>query len=307
MGKVYSDLENLLTFASDVKGDPFVRKNLQGSFDKYVQNRKESLCKVQILVDAMEYPTIYQPLDFFNDISEMRLHFVEPDTKKKWDFNRPTLELMMKGEGSGGSISFDYDPERFDNWENPSSLIREKVMYSIFVTHGYRPAKKEGADKVDVPDTAIRSRHHSIRTLWHCIREGEVIPFSLRVCAYTKVDRRIYDIDLIGNRMFPDFRNGKITVKNVRAPSALHSMYFDRLLALMEVPPLNKRVFSLLFHSNGMAPQDVAMALGINHKIALNNLKSLDNRGAIKLADSSSNFYEAAVENFKEMADSLSF
>ncbi|HEQ79204.1 MAG TPA: hypothetical protein ENN76_02935 [Euryarchaeota archaeon] len=307
MGGVYSDITALLAYREELGKDEYVKNGLEESYDQYILEKRPSLCKVRQLVESIDYPNIYQPLDFFDEVSELRLHFVEPDTKKHWDYNRPTMELTLKGDGKGGSLSFRYDPERFDNWERPSGLGRDALMYAIFITRGYEPVSLfDASNHIQEPDPYMTSPHHSIRSFWHTVRSGKVIPFEIRICAYTKTDRRIYDIDLTRNRLLPDFRNGKVAAKNVVNQPVLDTMYFDRIWAGSNLPPLNKNIFMLLFHSNGITPQEVSVVFGININMAKNHLKSLESRGYAK-ADKNGNLFKAATEDFKKITEDISF
>ena len=56
MGSVYSDVNGLLSYAGGCETDPFVCKGLRRTFDKFSQNKKESLCKVMVLADSIHYP-----------------------------------------------------------------------------------------------------------------------------------------------------------------------------------------------------------------------------------------------------------
>ncbi len=307
MAKILLDVKNLLGYYKGGETD-FAESELEESLEEYIGERKNYLCKTELIIDNIDYDNVYQPLDFFSEIDYARTRFIEPNTKKKWDYNRPTIELLLKPDGSGNSLSFPYNPERFDNFQNPENLVREKVMYSIFITRGYEPRTiKEASETVRSPNALLVSRHHTITTFWDTVRSGKVIPFEIRICIYTRETRRIYDIDLLRNRLISDFRNGKVASKNVVKPPALVCMYFDRIWAALDIPQLNKKVFTLLFHSEGVTPAEVGHVLGIPLSMAKNHLKSLEHRNLAKVSGKTSELYKPNLSEYKRIAEEITF
>lgn len=205
--------------------------------------------------------------------------FLEPNLTGHWDFNIPTSRIRIANNGLG-TITI-YPRDKLHRWGEEEGVER-KCTLMMNTSECFRPQlMKDGLTKKYEEITCI-PRLEIVEDLWKDVRATGVVPFRLRLHAYTKDARYLYELDLLNNIQLMDFREEKIPPINRVARDVTDFYSFDKVVSADEnLPYISKRLFELLFESKVIEPPELAHAMRITEKMVNEHLGVLHRRGYV--------------------------
>jgi len=214
-------------------------------------------------------------------IENLGIRFVKPNLNENWDYNTPTKTIALMGKGMGWVEHFNYDGFSLAKWDRQQQIQRENVMIRGFITKFYYPEsiKSKSEDPLAGPKRLYIPRVLLMEELWTHIRSTGMIPFEIRVCAYSKNSRYTYDLDLVNNTMLKDFRGGQAPLRNRAERTAVDYLNFDIIFAATDMKDIVKKAFINLFEMEKATAFDISHSMGITDNMAMNALNSIVYRG----------------------------
>ncbi|KYK27675.1 MAG: hypothetical protein AYK23_02140 [Candidatus Proteinoplasmatales archaeon SG8-5] len=274
----------IMKFGAAEEVDFHAEKQLKSSFYEYKQAKRVPLASSKYLVNEEEYDSLLQAFAEVKELETGGIRFFKPNMKENWDYNTPTSMILLMGDGMGIVERFDYDSFSLEKWSKGQEVQKELVMLRAFPTRFYVPMsiKTKSKDPLAGPPRLYIPRLLTLEEFWQDIRANGLVPFEIRVCAYTRSARFSYDIDLVNNRMLKDFRGGQVPPKNKAVRTAMDYMNFDMILASTDMKELVKKVFISLFEVKEATAFDISHTMGITDTMARNGLDAVVSR---ELAD----------------------
>jgi hypothetical protein len=271
----------ILHLGSEEEVDLHAEKELRRHYFEYGAAQKKTLAGTAYMVNGREYNSLLEAMGSEESLESAGIRFIKPDLAENWDFNTPTRTLVLMGKGMGVLERFSYDSFRLDKWDKHQQIQRDNVMIRGFLTRFYYPQSiiTESEDPLAGPKRPYIPKLVLLEDLWNHIRSTGMVPFEMRVCAYTKTARYIYDIDMINNTMLKDFRGGQAPLRNQAKRTIIDYLNFDMVLASTDMKDIVKRAFINLFESEYATASDLAYSMHITSQMAANALTALVTRG----------------------------
>jgi hypothetical protein len=271
----------ILHLGPEEEVDLHAEKELRRYYFEYGAAQKKALAGAAYMVNGQEYESLLEALHREESLDNAGIRFIKPDLAENWDFNTPTRTLVLMGKGMGCLERFSYDSFRLDKWDKHQQIQRDNVMIRGFLTRFYYPQSiiTESEDPLAGPKRPYIPRLVMLEDLWNHIRSTGMVPFEMRVCAYTKTARYIYDIDMVNNTMLKDFRGGQAPLRNRAQRTIVDYLNFDMVLASTDMKDIVKRAFINLFESEYATASDLAYSMHITSQMAANALTAIVTRG----------------------------
>ncbi len=274
--------QKIMSFAPPKEVDGFAKKQLRKNLRKYQRSVGNKLADARFKIDGKKYPTLLDAIYNIKEWSEMEIDFYHPNTKERWEYDTPTKLIKINRQGRGGLMLFHINPFALNQWNPKQKPIIETAMFRSYLADFYSPESiKSHTKKMDekplVPPRPLSSPFE----LWEDIRKKGIVPFQVALCAYTKGRRYLYQLDILGNALLRDFRDGKIPIANRIFRQPLEYYHLDNLLSTHELPELANKVLQVFFELEDADAADIQMGLGITERMARNNVSALAKRGLI--------------------------
>jgi hypothetical protein len=271
----------ILHLGPEEEVDLHAEKELRRCYFEYGAAQKKALASAVYMVNGQEYDSLLEAMHQEECLENAGIRFIKPDLAENWDFNTPTRTLVLMGEGMGWLERFSYESFRLDKWDKNQQIQRDNVMIRGFLTRFYYPQSiiTESEDPLAEPKRPYIPRLVLLEDLWGHIRSAGMVPFEMRVCAYTKTTRYIYDIDMINNTVLKDFRGGQAPLRNLAQRTIIDYLNFDMVLASTDMKDIVKRAFINLFESKYATASDIAHSMHITSQMAGNALTAIATRG----------------------------
>jgi len=273
--------EAILHMGSEEEVDLHAEKELKRHYLEYRSSQKKPLASVGYMVNGSEYAFLLEALNDERKLENLGLRFKNPDLDENWDYNTLTRTLVLMGKGTGVLERFSYDAFSLSKWDRNQQMQRDNVMIRGFISRFYYPQSiiSESEDPHAAPKRMYVPRLAMLEEMWNHVRSTGMVPFEIRVCAYTKTARYTYDIDLIGNTMLKDFRGGQAPLRNRAERGIIDYLNFDTVLASTDMKDLVKKAFVNLFESEYATGPDLAYSMHITPQMAANALEAIYSRG----------------------------
>ncbi|MDD4307995.1 MAG: hypothetical protein PHU53_04215 [Thermoplasmata archaeon] len=271
----------ILHLGPEEEVDLHAEKELKRHFYEYNASQKKALASLSFMINGKEYDSLLEAIRDEEHLENAGIRFLRPDLKENWDFNTPAKTLVLLEKGMGWLERFSYDPYSLDKWDRNQQIQRENVMIRGFLARFYYPQSiiTESEDPLAGPGRPYIPKLTMLEDLWTHVRESGMVPFEIRVCAYTKTARYTYDLDLINNTMLKDFRGGQSPLRNLAKRTMIDYLNFDTVLAATDMKDLVKRAFINLFESEFATAPDIAYSMHITNQNATNALNAIVSRG----------------------------
>ncbi len=290
----------LLEFAPEGEVDTYAMNQMENALLKYLNTRRPHLSEVMYAVNRYIYPTLFHAFHNVEKPKEIILKFKRWE-KTGWRYDVPTRVIKINENSRGGFTAFASNKRGIHAEVNKKEMRNEIAMFRIGITHWFYPESITTVSKKTVEDERYPPPLMNIQEFWQHVRSTGVIPFQIRLCAYTKSTRVAFNIDLLRNRQLRDFRDGKVGVGSFVARAPIHLLYLDRALSSPHIPDLQKRVLEVVFESKGMGAGDIAHIFDIPEKMARNHLEGLVKKGLLKAEGKPpAQFFVADLENIEK-------
>ncbi len=280
--------QKIVHFGPKEEVDFHAEKELKRAFFEYRQAPKKALASISYMVNGKEYASLLEAIVEKEELATAGIRFFNPDLEENWDYNVPTKAIALMGKGMGWVERFTYKSFSLDKWDKEQQMLRDSVMLRAFPVRFYFPQsiKTKSIDPRAAPVRPYVPKLITLEALWRVIRDKGLVPFEIRVCAYTKEQRYSYDLDLVNNRLLKDFRGGQVAVRNRAERSSIDYLNFDMILASTEMKDIVKKAFIELFEVTEATAFDISHTMGITDLMGKNSLDAIVSRG---LADKEGN------------------
>lgn len=284
MADVLEYCQSIMKFAPEEEVDLHAEKQLKRAFLEYKQGRKTPLASAMYLVNEDEHESLLEAMSNVAVLENGGIRFFKPNLKENWDYNTPTSKIMLVGDGMGVVERFEYDSFSLEKWSTDQEVQKELVMLRAFPTKFYVPMsiKTKSVDPLAGDPILYVPKLMTLEELWQDVRNKGLVPFEIKVCAYTRHSRFSYDLNLVDNILIKDFRGGQVPPKNRAVRTAMDYMNFDMVLASTDMKELVKKVFINLFEVKEATAFDISHTMGITDTMAKNALDAVVSR---ELAD----------------------
>jgi len=284
MADILEYCQSIMKFAPESEVDLHAEKQLRRAFFEYKQARKTPLASVQYLINEDEYDSLLEAFAKVAVLETGGIRFLKPNLKENWDYNTPTSKIMLMGDGMGVVERFEYDSFSLEKWSAGQEVQRELVMLRAFPAKFYVPMsiKTKSVDPLAGDPILYVPKLMTLEEFWQDVRTKGLVPFEIKVCAYTRHSRHTYNLDLVDNKLLKDFRGGQVPPKNRAVRTAMDYMNFDMILASTDMKELVKKVFINLFEVKESTAFDISHTMGITDTMAKNALDAVVSR---ELAD----------------------
>lgn len=259
--------------------DEYARKQMTSAIRERLGKSDDSLATVAFKINGKDFPWLFDAVAEIEKFSEAELFFIEPDLTGHWNFNIPTSRIRIDTNGHGTITVF--PKERLHRWGEEEG-VEKKCLLKLNVSECFRPQlMRDGLTKKHEEITNIPTLGFA-EDIWKEVRASGVIPFQLRLYAYTRDARYLYELDLLNNIQIRDFREEKIPPINRVARDVTDFYSFDKVVCADEnLPYISKRLFELLFESKVIEPPELAAAMRITERMVSEHLGVLYRRGYV--------------------------
>ncbi len=271
----------ILHLGPEEEVDLHAEKEMKRHFLEYKASQKKALAGLDVMVNGTEYSGLLSALAAEEELENLGLKFLKPSMGENWDYNTPTKTLVLMGNGQGILERFSYDAFSLDKWNMGQQVQRENVMIRGFISKFYYPQSiiSESEDPLAAPKRMYIPKLSMLEDIWRHVRSTGMVPFEIRVCAYTRTERYTYDIDLVSNAMLKDFRGGQAALRNKAERGIIDYLNFDTVLASTDMKEMVKKAFINLFESEYLTAPDLAHSMHITNQMAGNALEAIYTRG----------------------------
>lgn len=278
----------ILHLGPEEEVDLHAEKELRRHYFEYTGANKKALAAASFLVNGTEYASLLEALREEEDLQNLGIRFSRPDLRENWDYNTPTKTLVLMGRGAGFLERFSYRAFSLDKWDMSQPVQRENVMIRGFIRDYYYPRSilSESRDPLAEPVRPYIPKLVPLEEMWSHVRSTGMVPFEVRICAYTKAARYAYDIDMPRSAMLKDMRGGQAPLRNLAKRSTIDYLNFDMVLASTEMKDIVKGAFINLFEAEKATAIDIAHSMHITDQIAANALSAIAARGLAKVLGS---------------------
>ncbi len=237
---------------------------------KVKQMKYEALLDMMIKFNTMPYESFYQFID--RRMKALELIFTAPRKWGEWHFNDPVKEIRVLPSGLGAL-------KYVDGEINPQKWILENVPYTkVMVRFIILRAYPQKAYGLLTPEK-----------FFGLVHEG-VVPYVVRVVAYSKERRYKMDINLVNNEVMADFRWGKIPPRLFKRRSVQEYFIFDKIYASLDINHFPKMVFEAIFESDGMDREVLSLIFNVNYSMIENNVGVLIKHRVVEASEDGSTF-----------------
>ncbi|MFO8110338.1 MAG: hypothetical protein R6U17_07465 [Thermoplasmata archaeon] len=304
MDEIKSRCERILEFAPEGEFDDYAAQHLKKKIYKWKESDKKKITSLEYFVNGKEYSLLLDALYLEKTLSKIKIKFLKPVLNAKWNFSKPTREIMEK-KGRALVRSFEFDPDSLNPWACMNKIENEKVMMRAFISDFFLPisiqTKSQYHHAQDIPrmyDPHLKK----LQGVWKDVKKG-IVPFEIIICAYTPKDRYMYVIDPLENiQKNHPLHTIPYHYKVSRGP--LEYIIFDTLFAYMDLHPLVKKMFLFIFECGEITVPDIAHKFNVPERIALNNLNALISKNLLKVRKNL--YYDIAMDEVKARAEVLS-
>ncbi len=303
MDKVRERCERILEFAPEGEYDDYAAKQLRKKLYSWKENNQDRLTTLEYFINGKEYTSLLDALYREESLSKIKIKFLKPVLDGKWNFSKPTREIMEKG-GRGIARTFDFDPDSLNRWASANKVKDERVMLRAYISDFFFPisiqTKSQYHHAQEVPrqyDPCLKK----IGGIWSHVRTG-VLPFEIRVCAYTPRDRYTYVIDTLSDTQKPHYLH-MIPYHYRVNRKPIEYMMFDTLISHIELPPLVKKMFEFIFECGEVTVADIAHKFNVGNQVAENNLNALRSKELLKVRKEM--YYDVSMRELKKRSDKL--
>jgi len=271
----------ILRLGSEEEVDFHAEKELKRTFLEYKAAPKKALASSMYMINGKEYETFLEAILAEDELENAGIRFLKPKLGENWDYNTPTKTIALMGNGMGWVEHFSYDAFSLDKWDKQQNIQRENVMIRGFVTKFNYPEsiKSKSEDPLAGPKRLYIPKVLLLEELWEHIRSTGMVPFEIRICAYTKNSRYTYDLDLVNNTLLKDFRGGQAPLRNRAERTVIDYLNFDTVFAATDMKVIVKKTFINLFEMEKATAFDISHSMGITDQMAMNALNSIVHRG----------------------------
>jgi hypothetical protein len=273
---IYKSCQKLLKFVPGLIVDNNVIKDVNNAIFEHLQKKQSVIAKINMRINKKHYDNLYDALAEIEKLSEIELKLAEPDLNAEWFFNVPTPMIRIIENGLGWISILPKD--MLDVWDVADTLVEERCMFRVYSLAYHDP--KRARDAFAAKDFGIRfsTKLELFEDFWKRVREIGVIPFTIRLCAYTKTARYLYDIDLLTCSLLKDMREGKIppVCKISRKPLQFYQL--DKIMTYDDLPLISKHIFEIIFESKEVNVLELAQALHITEHMVREHLDVLIRR-----------------------------
>lgn len=296
-------IKNLLQLSSEREVDEYAEKNLKNRLYKWKNSDVDYLSRLEYFINGKKYDSLIDAFYEIDQLDKMKIRFLDPNLEGDWNFSKPTKQLKVK-EGKGVCETFDYDPTSLDKWARANKSNVEKVMIRAFISDFFVPVSINEKSEYHYAEEMPRQYDPhlaKLSDLWGDVRDG-VLPFTIRLCMYTKKERYLLLIDPINDKLKPHPLGDITRVKSV-SRDPMDYLMFDKVYAWVELPFLLKKILELLFATQEMSVFDIGDRLNMDRNVAENNLESLEHRGFVEKKKEI--YYELNIDKLEEVAEKL--
>lgn len=301
MEDLLESCKRLMEFSPQDEVDEYSEKQLRKKVYGWHNDEKKYLARTEYFINGRSYTSILK--GFYQEpvLDKIKINFIKPDLKGRWAFTKPPKEILEK-DGKGVYRYFDYDPTRLNGWSLTNKLLNEMVMVRAYMTDFFVPISINTKSKYHHAEDIPRQYTPELKTLsdiWADVRKG-VIPFGIRICCYSKVDRISVHLDPLSDSLLPHpICCAPYHRRNKNNP--IDYVVIDTLLARLDMPWLCKRILEFVFECGETTAPDVSHVFNIQTNIAENNLRSLGNKELVKKRKES--YYYVDMEELRKLVD----
>lgn len=303
MEEKLAKMKHLLTISKESELDKHAEKNLKSRLYKLKNADIGYLSDLEYFINGKEYGSLIDAFYEIEELEKIKIRFLKPNLDGDWNFSKPVKELKEK-EGKGVCETFEYDPKSLDKWYRATNSKIEKVMVRTFIEDFYVPVSITTKSKYHRSEEVPRQYNphlENFKDIWKDVRNG-VLPLVIRLCLYTKSDRYPLLLDVTEDKLRPHPLGAVTRVKRVERQS-LEYLNFDKVYASIDLPLLPKKILELLFETQEMTVFDVADTLGLDKKVAENNLRSLKTKELVNKKKEI--YYGLNMNKVEEVAERL--
>jgi len=248
-----------------VSGDEYEKMYL-----KIKQMKYEPLMEMMIKFNGRPYESFYQFLD--GKMKALELVFTAPKKWGEWHFDDPVMgiRILPNGLGSIQVLDGEINPQRWMLEKPPF----QKAMVRMIILRSH----VEGGFGLLTPEK-----------MFSLLKRG-VVPYVVRIVAYTKQRRYKVDINLVTNEVIADFRGGKIPPKLRVRRSVQEYFIFDKVYSSLNIPYFPKMFFEAIFESNGLDEEILSLIFNVSPAIIKNNVGVLIKHNVVEYSESTGKY-----------------
>jgi hypothetical protein len=280
------DFLALASFSPAGVHDAYSQKNLRQILMAASQRSLPHIAKVRWEFEGQRMSNLGELLAKRSLKGKIGLVFQQPVMERSsWEFTTPAAAIAFDTRGAGRIVTFNFDPHSLTPWDlsDPGTVYTGVVRLSVREAYIPRSMKQEQEARRGNPPPSPPFDLFSMEELSLFVQAHGVVPLRVGVMMYTARARFAYDIDVIRGELVQDPRSGRFPVAGVVVRSSRVSHGLDRFVARHELSNVMNRVLELIFESNGLTPNEVAMVLQISEDIAHSSLETLAARQLIVL------------------------
>lgn len=303
LSEVKEKVLRFIEFMDPEHVDQYTERSLISEAIKYYNVSQPYLGSLEIKVNGYDYSSLLDAMYEEDDLIELSLAFTGLTLDPVWTYDVPTRRIKVNEKGKGGVLAYPSDPTKINGqWTPFTEPIRKVAMFRMMFSHYYIPRSAEEAGGVMTIEASLEPPLlDSPRTLWAEVRSGAVVPFEIRLMAYSQERRYAYRIDLLRNGLVKDFRDGRMPIHQWVQREPLDSLYVDKILSTNRLPELQKNIFETVFEGKDIASADIAHGFSITEAMARNHLGGLVKKELVVMDGQPPNeTYRANIEYIKE-------
>jgi hypothetical protein len=280
------DFLALASFAPPGVHDSYSQKSLRQILMAASQRSLPHIAKLRWELDGQRLSNLAELLAKKSLSGKIGLVFQQPVMERSsWEFTTPAAAIAFDARGAGRIVTFNFDPHSLTPWDlsDPGTVLTGVVRLSVREAYVPRSMKQEQEARKGNPPSPPPFDLFSMEELSLFVKAHGVVPLRMGVLMYTARARFAYDIDVVRGELVQDPRSGRFPVSSSVLRSSRLSHGLDRFVARHELSNVMNRVLELIFESNGLTPNEVAMVLQISQDIALSSLETLAARQLVVL------------------------
>lgn len=263
MSNVFSACRKMLRFAPPTEVDDYAEKQLRNAVFERVGDRftgGEHIADFRLKINDRTFDWIYDAFVEEEEIKRFELEFYNPKIESEWNYNVPTRCIKILP----GALGWIYTIERdmVATWDMLESSTEQKCMFRGYITSYYKPCSLKKSTTISAEELEP-FQLADFETIWKNVKKNYIVPFRLRLCAYTQQTRYAYDLDLVNNKLVKDIREGKIVATNHEPRSAMQFYQMDKILSSTKLPELAKKIFEAVFECKIIDVVELAHAFGL--------------------------------------------
>ncbi len=230
---------------------------------KVKQMKYNPLMELMIKFNGRPHNSFYEILD--RKMKGLELVFTSPKKWGEWYFNDPVKELRIlpNGLSSIQVLEGEINPQR---WllEKPSF---KKAMVRFIVERSY----KGGHFGLLTPEQ-----------FFDMVNQG-IIPYVIRIVAYTKDKRYKIDVNLVTNEVISDFRWNKIPPRIYNRRGVHEYLIFDKVYSSIPVEHFPRKFLEAIYESDSMDDEILSMIFNVSESMVHNNVGVLMKHGVVEV------------------------